>query len=85
MVGPVPTIRIVPAVDCWITVTDATGRIQFDNLVRSRVEVQMVTAPRPLEVRSGCPGQLAYEVDGAKVSPANRSKKPEKSEVVSLP
>lgn len=93
----VPEIKIVPAVDCWIGVTDAKGRNWIHDVVKASGPVTiregmnwqkgetLVNFPRPLTVRSGCPGKVTYFVDGRELRPANLSKTPAKSEVVEIP
>jgi len=79
-------IEITPQVDCWVSVKDAKGKTWVSQTMEAHHFFQFNgEAGRPLEVRSGCPGQIMYRVDGAEVHPVNHSGTPDKSEVVSLP
>lgn len=86
LAAPISGIEITPQVDCWVSVKDATGKTWVSQTMEAHHFFQFNgEAGRPLEVRSGCPGQIMYRVDGAEVNPVNHSGKPEQSEVVSLP
>ncbi len=84
--APVLGIEITPQVDCWLSVKDAKGKTWVSQTMEAHHFFQLNgEAGRPLEVRSGCPGQIMYRVDGAEGRPVNHSGTPDKSEVVSLP
>ena len=86
LAAPISGIEITPQVDCWLSVKDAKGKTWVSQTMEAHHFFQLNgEAGRPLEVRSGCPGQIMYRVDGAEVRPVNHSGTPDKSEVVSLP
>jgi len=86
-------IVLLPSVRCWVSLTDAKGRAYGGREIAppppdslARADAWSFTADLlPVEVRSGCPGRMEYYVDGDRRYPENKSKAPEKSEVVELP
>jgi len=78
---------------CWIRVTKQTpvATIMYWNILLTEGQepsgwdrLYTFDEQTEVEVRSGCPGQVHYEVNGVGVSPPNKSGKPQESEVVDL-
>lgn len=70
---------------CWMRVTDADGTILRESMFSNPGNTGWVDNRKSVEVRSGCPGKISYEVNGKIVHPVNKSGKPEQSEVVTIP
>ena len=71
-------LDITGPVDCWVEVTtDSKSKV-----ISLPIRTSFVSK---VEVRAGCPGKLQYYINGVSLTLKNKSKTPEKSEVVSLP
>ena len=85
---PKTTVSVVSSVECWVGVYDCDkdNQIISEETLPVGQSLNMYDeADKKYTVRSGCPGKVAYFIDGNERYPENRSKTPEKSEVVELP
>jgi hypothetical protein len=85
--SPTHSLELQLSAPCWVRVTEVTP------VAKVLIEGQELTGWRfgwdsderaTIEVRSGCPGDLIYWVDGNFVTPPNKSGTPKVSEVVEL-
>lgn len=67
--------------ECWVKIGNFHSRV-----LSADSGWTLLNAPLPhsIEVRSGCPGAIHYQINGEEVHPFNESKKPAESEIVTL-
>jgi hypothetical protein len=71
---------------CWVKVSDADGLVTFEGYAPpGRLLADYGALKRPVTIRDGCPGHVAFTVDGAPVDPPREpGHDPAKVEVVVL-
>jgi hypothetical protein len=70
---------------CWLQVTDGDGKVLSADFVPAGRREAAPGAKMPLTIRDGCPGHVAFTVDGAPVDPPREpGHDPAKVEVVVL-
>jgi hypothetical protein len=91
--GPTPgdghqhNLQVSVSASCWLRVTEQTpaAKVLIDGFQKNGfMQTIEFDEGASLEVRSGCPGDVHYTVNGLIVHPDNVSGTPDKSEVVEL-
>lgn len=85
--GKIHSLELTLSAPCWIRVVEQTPEskviVEGFRLIKWNRGFDF-DEKTTVEVRSGCPGQVTYIVNGLLTSPPNESTKPKDSEVVHL-